>query len=183
MVPFAGWEMPVSYPAGIIAEHTAVRSSAGLFDVGHMGLIKVEGDQALPLIQKVATNDAAKLAVNQCQYSVLCNEHGGTIDDILVYCLPALYLIVANASNADKVLRHLQSSIPQASIGLYENYCMLSLQGPRAVEIVSKTLSAPLGDLKHNHALWWRDIILSRTGYTGEDGIELIIAKKEAGKV
>src|SRR3989339_1612074 len=85
MVPFAGWEMPVSYPAGIIAEHTAVRTGAGLFDIGHMGLIKVEGDGALPLIQKAGTNDPTRLEMNQCQYSVLCNEAGGVIDDILVY--------------------------------------------------------------------------------------------------
>ena len=183
MVPFAGWEMPVSYPAGIIAEHTAVRSSAGLFDIGHMGLIKVEGDQALPLVQKVATNDASKLAVNQCQYSVLCNERGGTIDDLLVYRLPLFYLIVANASNADKVIGYLQGMASGAKVGVFEDRCMLSLQGPRAVEIAGKILSAPVGGLKHNHTLSWRDIVFSRTGYTGEDGIELIVAKSAAGKV
>jgi aminomethyltransferase len=183
MVPFAGWEMPVSYPAGIIAEHTAVRSSAGLFDVGHMGLIKVEGDQALPLIQKATTNDASKLAVNQCQYSVLCNERGGTIDDLLVYRLPLFYLIVANASNADKVLGYLRELTPGAGVGFLADRCMLSLQGSRAVEIVGKALRAPVGELKRNHTLSWQDIIFSRTGYTGEDGIELIVAKNEAGRV
>lgn len=110
IVPFAGWEMPVSYPAGIIAEHNAVRNSVGIFDIGHMGLIKIEGDGALSLIQKVATNDASKLSSDQCQYSVLCNEKGGVIDDILVYKLPMFYLIVANASNTDRALAWLKSN-------------------------------------------------------------------------
>jgi aminomethyltransferase len=183
MVTFAGWEMPVSYPAGIIAEHNAVRNSVGIFDIGHMGLIKIEGNEALPLIQKAATNDASKLSINQCQYSILCNEKGGVIDDILVYRLPMYHLIIANAVNTDKVLKWLKSLSPDANVGLYENYRMLSVQGPRSNAIVSNILSAPVSDLKHNHIIWWRDIVISRTGYTGEDGLELIVAKKEVEKV
>jgi aminomethyltransferase len=183
MVPFAGWEMPVQYPAGIIAEHAAVRSAAGLFDIGHMGLIKVEGDQALPLLQRALTNDASRLAVNQCQYSVLCNERGGTIDDLFVYRLPMFYLIVANAVNNDRVLARLQELAGNEQVAAYDNYCMLSVQGPQAADIVGQALSVSLSDLKHNRSLWWRDIILSRSGYTGEDGIELVVAKKEAGKI
>ncbi|OGB89004.1 hypothetical protein A2625_04685 [candidate division WOR-1 bacterium RIFCSPHIGHO2_01_FULL_53_15] len=181
MAPFAGWEMPVSYPAGIIAEHNAVRNSAGLFDIGHIGLIKVvEGENALSLIQKAATNDASKLEINQCQYSVLCNERGGVIDDILVYRLPLFYLIVANASNADKVLAHLKSINSKAAVSFYDNFCSMTVQGPRAEEITGCVLSASLSGLKHNRALWWRDIIVSRTGYTGEDGFELVVSKREA---
>ena len=180
MVPFAGWEMPVSYKS-IIAEHNAVRNAAGIFDIGHMGLIKLEGDSALPLIQKAATNDASKLVLHQCQYSILCNERGGTIDDILVYRLPMFYLIVANAVNTDKVLAWLKNLGGDSSVGLYENYCMLSVQGPEAKAVVKNILGVPLDDLKHNRTLWWRDIIVSRTGYTGEDGIELIAAKKDVG--
>jgi len=186
MVPFAGWEMPVSYPAGIIAEHNAVRNSVGIFDIGHMGLIKIEGEDALTLIQKAATNDASKLELHQCQYSILCNEAGGTVDDILVYKLPMLYLIVCNASNTEKVLAWLKKQakgFKQADVSPYENYCMLSIQGPKAEEVVAETLDVPLKDLKHNHTLWWRDIIVSRTGYTGEDGLELIVAKKETEKI
>jgi len=186
IVPFAGWEMPVSYPAGIIAEHTAVRTAAGIFDIGHMGLIKVEGKDALPFLQNIATNDASKLETNQCQYSVLCNEKGGTVDDILVYRLPMNYLIVCNACNYDKVLvwltKHAQNS-KNLVVSPYENYCMLSVQGPKALEITAKVLSAPLSALKHNHLLWWRDIIISRTGYTGEDGAELIVAKSETKNI
>ncbi|MFH1387180.1 MAG: glycine cleavage system aminomethyltransferase GcvT [bacterium] len=183
MVPFGGWEMPVSYPQGIIAEHNAVRNSLGLFDIGHMGLIKIEGDGALPFIQKVATNDASKLEINSCQYSVLCNDNGGVVDDILVYRLPMLYMIIANASNTDKVLAWLKKNSSGLNIGLYENYCALSLQGPEAVKVVEKTFHLSLSSLARNHTLWWRDIILSRTGYTGEDGVEMFAAKKEVANI
>jgi aminomethyltransferase len=185
MVPFAGWEMPVSYKS-IIEEHNAVRNSVGIFDIGHMGLIKIEGKDTLPLIQKTTTNDASKLEVNQCQYSILCNEKGGTIDDILVYRLPIQYLIVSNAGNTMKVLAWLKKQaggFKHATVSLYENYCLLSVQGPKAEETVSRILNVPLSDLKHNHLLWWRDIIISRTGYTGEDGLELTVSKNEIEKI
>lgn len=185
MVPFAGWEMPVSYKS-IIEEHNAVRNSVGIFDIGHMGLIKIEGNDALPLIQKTTTNDAAKLSLHQCQYSIVCNEAGGTVDDILVYRLPMFYMIVCNASNAEKVLAWLQKyskGFKQSAVSPYENYCMVSIQGPDSEKIVSRILSVSLADLKRNHALWWRDIIISRTGYTGEAGLELIVAKNEVKKI
>ncbi|OGC09483.1 hypothetical protein A3F86_02570 [candidate division WOR-1 bacterium RIFCSPLOWO2_12_FULL_45_9] len=185
MVPFAGWEMPVSY-SGIIEEHNTVRNSVGIFDIGHMGLVKIEGGEALALIQKLTTNDAAKLAINQCQYSVLCNEKGGTIDDILVYRCPMAYLIICNAGNTDKDLAWFKTqgkNFKSVSVGLYENYSMISIQGPEVEKIVGKTLSVDLSRLEHNHTLWWRDIIISRTGYTGEDGLELLVAKTEIVKI
>jgi len=185
MVPFAGWEMPVSYKS-IISEHNAVRARAGIFDVGHMGLIKIVGDGAATLIQKTATNDLSKLSLNHCQYSVLCNESGGTIDDLLIYKLPMYYLIVCNASNTEKVLPYLKKQakeIEHADVSLYENYCMLSVQGPRSEDIVSQALNVPLAGLRRNQLLWWRDIIISKTGYTGEDGYELMVAKKEVAKI
>jgi len=177
MVPFAGWEMPVSYPDGIIAEHLAVRSGAGLFDIAHMGLIKLAGDGALELIQQAATNDASLLSPDQCQYSVICNESGGVIDDILVYRLPLFYLIVANAVNAERVVAWLKNIPGSCSIGFYDQYCSLSVQGPQAAPLVEKALNVSLAGLKRNHTLGSRDIIISRTGYTGEDGCELIVAK------
>ena len=186
MVPFAGWEMPVSYPSGIIAEHNAVRNSVGIFDIGHMGLMKIEGEQALDLIQRVSTNDASLLSVNEIQYSILCHENGGIIDDVLVYRLPMLYLIVCNAVNTEKVFAWLKAqsqAFPAAAVSFYENYGMLSVQGPKAQELASKVLGAPLSELKHNHCLWWKDIVISRTGYTGEDGFELIVAKKEVAPI
>ena len=185
MVPFAGWEMPVSYK-GIIDEHNSVRKTAGIFDIGHMGLIKVEGEEALALIQQTTTNDAAKLKWHEGQYSIVCNESGGVIDDVFVYCLPALYLIVCNASNADKVLSWIKKQaklFKQASVGLYENYSLLAIRGPEAEKLVGKVLNVSLAELKHNHCLCWRDIIISRTGYTGEDGFELIVAKTDIEKI
>lgn len=184
LVPFAGWEMPVSYPAGIIAEHNAVRNNVGLFDVGHMGLIKLHAPNSklqtdlLKFIQCVTTNDAGKLEENQCQYSVLCNEKGGVVDDILVYRLPDFYMIIANASNTDKLLAWLEkhaAGFGPIDISLWEGYSMLSLQGPKALEAAG--LSP--GDVKRNHVIWRGKIILSRTGYTGEDGIEIIAPKEE----
>jgi aminomethyltransferase len=185
MVEFAGWEMPVSYKS-IVEEHHTVRNSVGIFDVGHMGLINVAGEDALPVIQKTTTNDASKLSLHQCQYSIICNEAGGTVDDVLVYNLPMYYLVISNAVNTEKVLpwlnRHAQN-LRHATVSLYENYCVLSVQGPNSRKIVAQVLNAPISDLKHNHALWWKDIVISKTGYTGEDGFELIISKKEVGKV
>lgn len=185
MVPFAGWEMPVSYPAGIIAEHNAVRNNVGVFDIGHMGLIKLKvrssklktNEELLSFIQYLTTNDAGKLEENQCQYSVLCNEKGGVVDDILVYRLPEFYMIIANASNADKVLAWLKkyaAGFGAIDISPWEGYSMLSLQGPKALEAAG----FPLGDVKRNHVIWRGKILLSRTGYTGEDGIEIIAPKE-----
>ena len=185
MVEFAGWEMPVSYK-GIIDEHNAVRTLAGIFDIGHMGLIKIEGEAALALIQKITTNDASKLAENQCEYSIICNERGGAVDDILVYRFPHYYLIVCNASNTQKVLNWInthQQEFKNAVVGLYDNHSMLSIQGPQAEKIVGKVLATDLSSLKHNHTQLLNDLILSRTGYTGEDGIELIVANEEAEKI
>lgn len=185
LVPFAGWEMPVSYK-GIIAEHNAVRTSAGLFDIGHMGLIKVVGDQALEFLQKVTTNNVAKLELNQCHYSILCNEKGGTIDDILVYKMPMYYLVICNASNFDKVLAWLQKQ-SQGFRGLtiqeFPEYSSLALQGPQTEKIAAEVLNVSFSNLKRNRTMWWRDIIISRTGYTGEDGFELMVAKKEVVKI
>lgn len=185
MAPFAGWDMPISYKS-IIDEHSAVRNTVGIFDIGHMGLIKVEGHDALGLIQKTCTNDASKLEVGQCQYSIICNENGGVVDDVLIYRQPMTYLIVANASNTQKALDWLKKqakAFKGVSVSLYDNYSMVSVQGPNAVKTVEQVLNVDLSTLKHNHTMWWRDITLSRTGYTGEDGIELIVAKQEVAKI
>jgi aminomethyltransferase len=148
-----------------------------------MGLLKIEGEGALELIQRAATNDAAKLALNQCQYSLLCNERGGVLDDLLVYRLPLFYFIVANAVNAERVLARLKTFAANASPAYYEPYCALSLQGPQACALAEKVLGVSLAALKKNHTLWQRDLIISRTGYTGEDGCELIVAKNEAASL
>ncbi|MFA4905809.1 MAG: glycine cleavage system aminomethyltransferase GcvT [Candidatus Margulisiibacteriota bacterium] len=181
MVPFAGWEMPVSYPAGIIAEHLAVRSNIGIFDIGHMGVIDLSGKDVLAFIQFVATNDASELSENECQYSILCNENGGTIDDILVYRLPDRYRIVANASNTGKVLAHFAEQAKRfsgLSIKHRSDLAMQSLQGPKAKDIVPE-----LSGLEHNHCAEWKGVLLSRTGYTGEDGFEFFVPKERSVEV
>jgi len=181
MVPFAGWEMPVSYPAGIIAEHLAVRSSVGIFDIGHMGIIDLSGNDTLAFIQYVATNDASLLAENECQYSILCNESGGTIDDILVYRLKDRYCIVVNASNTEKVLAHFNEQVKKFAgikIEHRSDLAMQSLQGPKAKDIV-----AELAGLKHNHCTEWKGVSVSRTGYTGEDGFEFFVPKEKSVEI
>lgn len=182
MVEFAGWEMSLSYK-GIIEEHLAVRNSAGIFDISHMGRVKIEGDGALALIQKTTTNDASKLELHQGQYSIICNEGGGVIDDIFVYRLPIHYIIVVNAVNAERDLAWFKKQTRDINISFLENYGMLSVQGPKAEKILSKVLDAPLSTLKRNHTLGWKNIIISRTGYTGEDGFEFIVSNKEIEKL
>ena len=181
LVPFAGWEMPVSYPAGIIAEHLAIRSKVGIFDIGHMGVIDLSGKDTLPFIQYVATNDASLLVENECQYSILCNETGGTIDDILVYHLPDRYRLVVNASNTEKVLMHLNEQAKKfngISIEHRSDLAMQSLQGPQAKSIVPELIG-----LKHNHCAEWKGLLTSRTGYTGEDGFEFFVPREKAVEV
>lgn len=177
MVPFGGWEMPVSYK-GIIEEHRAVREQAGLFDIGHMGLLRIDGANALPFIQSVATNDASRLAIGQGQYAVLCNEQGGAVDDILVYRFADHYMIICNASNTEKVLAWLASHrTNNFAINQMSDQAMLSIQGPTAISLVENALNATLAGLKRNHTLVLGQLIVSRTGYTGEDGAEIVMPK------
>jgi len=189
MVPFAGWEMPVSYPAGIIAEHLAVRSSVGIFDIGHMGIIDLSGKEALPFIQYLATNDASLLVENECQYSILCNEAGGTIDDILIYRLKDRYRIVANASNTDKVIAHFNEQAKKfegIKIEHRSDLAMLSLQGPKAKDVLlgEEPRSSFAGsEPQHNHCAERNGILASRTGYTGEDGFEFFIPNEKSVEI
>ena len=177
IVPFAGWEMPLYYK-NIISEHEAVRARSGIFDIGHMGVIDVSGKDALPFIQYVATNDASELNESECQYSILCNEAGGVIDDILVYRLKDFYRLVVNASNTDAVLTHLDQpskSYADCRVILRTDLSMLSIQGPEA-----KGSFLSLSGLKRNYCSDWQGILVSRTGYTGEDGFELFSPKDKA---
>lgn len=176
LVPFAGWEMPVSYK-GIISEHTDVRTNVGIFDIGHMGVVDVSGTDSLAFIQSVATNDARLLTENECQYSILCNENGGAVDDILVYRLSGFYRVVVNASNTDKALAWFKAhsnSFKDLTIKHRFDISMISLQGPKAVSYVPA-----LSDIKHNHCGTWQNTLVSRTGYTGEDGFEFFTTRDE----
>ena len=181
MVNFTGWEMPVQY-AGPIPEHMAVREAAGLFDVSHMGEIEVTGVDALALIQAVTTNDASKLQDNQVQYSTLTNEEGGVIDDLLVYRINSeYYLLVVNASGADSDFDWIKSHAASLNVEVHNTsaaFALLALQGPRSERILQELSDRMLDRIPY----YWSqrvgvdgiDCLVSRTGYTGEDGFEIM---------
>lgn len=187
LVPFAGFEMPVQYPAGILAEHRAVRTRAGLFDVSHMGEIEISGGDALGLVQYVTTNDASRLEVGQAQYTVMCQEDGGALDDCIVYRFSDRYVIVANAANVDKDRRWIEKYADRFGarvVDRSDETALLALQGPAAEEILRGLTGVDLGAIKYFHfaegELDGRPAVISRTGYTGEDGFELYIAADDA---
>ncbi len=182
MVPFAGWDMPVEY-SGLIAEHLAVRTAAGLFDVSHMGQFEVEGPGALAFLQRVTSNNVAKLADGQAQYSALPMPNGAPMDDVIVSRKSAQhYLLVVNAANIEKDRRWLEAQDP-AGCQLKDrsdDFGLLALQGPQAAAILQLLTPLDLTSLGHyRHAestvAGWPTTI-SRTGYTGEDGFELLAA-------
>lgn len=182
IVPFAGWEMPVQYPSGIMEEHRKVREAAGLFDVCHMGELEVRGPQALDLIQYVTTNDASKLAVGQAQYSVICQEDGGAVDDCIVYRFPDHYMIVVNASNTDKDREWIERYAPRFDATLTDrspDTGLIALQGPKAVAVLARLTDTDLDAIGYYHfaegTVAGVPAVLSRTGYTGEDGFELYL--------
>lgn len=187
LVPFAGFDMPVQYPAGIIEEHRAVRTRAGLFDVSHMGELDIRGPQALDLVQHAVTNDASKLAVGQAQYGVLCAEDGGALDDCIVYRFDDRYMIVVNASNVDKDrdwIVGLAGQFDADVIDHSDDIALLALQGPAAVGILARLTDTDLDAIRYYHFAEGvvDDVpaVISRTGYTGEDGFELYIAAADA---
>ena len=176
--PFAGWEMPVQYKS-IVQEHNAVRKGVGIFDISHMGQVFAEGPEALPFLQKLCTNDIAKCAPGKAMYSHLCDERGGVIDDIFVYCFDsARYLIVVNASTSEKdfswMEKHKMSGVTLAHKS--SELSMIAVQGPKAVSVLSKIFK-PVPE-RHRIAeerFGTHPAFVCRTGYTGEDGCELIV--------
>lgn len=178
--------MPVEY-SGVVDEHMTVRQAAGLFDVSHMGEITIEGDRALELIQRLTPNDVARLAVGQAQYSALTTEDGGFVDDLLVYRLAEdRYLVVVNAGNIAKDFNWIRShGRSKAAVrDVSGNYALLALQGPRAQAVLSTMTDGDLASLKYYRFLDGEvaDIkaMVSRTGYTGEDGFELMVEAADA---
>lgn len=185
MVPFAGFYMPVSY-RGISEEHRKVRSTVGVFDLSHMGEFRVTGPKALEFLQKVTTNDVAKLAVGDVQYSMMCYPEGGVVDDLLVYRLPDSYLLVVNAANIEKDFEWLASHKPEGVTLTDESdqTALIAIQGPKAEALMAKLTDFDLPNLGYYKAakdkVCGEEILFSRTGYTGEDGFELYMTPERA---
>jgi aminomethyltransferase len=186
MVPFGGWDMPVEY-SGLIAEHNAVRTAAGLFDVSHMGQFEVEGDGALAFLQRVTANDVAKLVDGQAQYSALPMPSGCPVDDIIVYRRSATrFLVVVNAANIEKDWQWLLAQ-KASGCGLHnirDQFALLALQGPKAEAILQELTPIDLKTVAFYHFAEGRvdgaEAIVARTGYTGEDGFEIFVAPSVA---
>lgn len=179
MVPFGGWEMPVQY-AGIVAEHKAVRSAAGLFDISHMARINFGGADVLALLELVFTNSVATMKDGQVRYGLLCNEYGGILDDVLVYRWPYGFAMIANASNREKVLAWLQKHAAGKDVQIQDatfTTTLVAVQGPKSAELLAGVFADDVTKLKYYYATPTRyrntGCIVSRTGYTGEDGFEV----------
>ncbi|MCD9189552.1 MAG: glycine cleavage system aminomethyltransferase GcvT [Pyrinomonadaceae bacterium] len=191
MVDFGGWDMPVQYTAGVIAEHLATREKVGLFDVSHMGEIWVEGADAIAFVNKLTTNDVTKLVDGQAHYSALTNDNGGVVDDLLVYRFDQdKLLLVVNAGTTDKDWDWITSHKADENITLTNasaDYCQIAIQGPKALEIAQKFTDINLSEIKYYHFTVGTfngvDAIISRTGYTGEDGFEIYANKDFAEKL
>ncbi len=179
IVPFAGFEMPVQYPTGIIAEHKCVRTRVGVFDVSHMGEFMVRGKDALAFLQKTTVNDVSKLTPGKVQYSAMCYENGGIVDDLLVYRFDDHYMIVVNASNIEKDFTWLQSHITGdvQMTNVSDETSLLAIQGPQALETLQKLTNVDLASLGYytfaEGNVVDTPMIVSRTGYTGEKGFEI----------
>ena len=191
IVPFAGYLLPVQYEAGVIKEHMAVRTQAGLFDVSHMGEILCEGKDALRNLQMLLTNNFENMVDGQARYSPMCNENGGTVDDLIVYRkADEQYFIVVNAANKDKdyrwMLAHQFGEVTFTDVS--DEYAQIALQGPKAMEILKKLAPEEKIPKKYYHAVFDSEVagipcIVSKTGYTGEDGVELYLSSKDAEKM
>src|SRR5205085_5308953 len=191
MVPFGGWDMPVEY-SGIVQEHLAVRTRAGLFDVSHMGEIEIAGKDALAAVQRIGSNDAAKLAAGQAQYSGLMTPAGAFVDDLLVYRLASdHFLLVVNAGNIEKdyawIVEQIRPVGAVVAVDSSSRYALLAVQGPEAVGILQPLTGVDLRAMKY----YWFAAgevagvrgTISRTGYTGEDGFELFVPPHSADRV
>lgn len=181
MVEFSGWEMPVQYK-GILDEHRAVRTAAGLFDIDHMGQVRVTGDDTLKFLNHLLTANFTDMEVNTAKYAVMCYADGTCVDDTFVYRLVNAWMVVVNAGNADKDNAWIKAQASGYNVALQDvsgEYYMLAFQGPLAEQVLQKLESFDLSDLKYHHArefhIGQESGILARTGYTGEDGFELFV--------
>jgi aminomethyltransferase len=180
MADFGGWLMPIEYPgAGVLAEHTAVRERVGLFDVSHLGKASVKGEGALDFLNSMFTNDLGRIVDSKAQYTLLCNPDGGVVDDLIAYRnSDSDFFLIPNASNTTDVVQVLKENAPDAIAvtNLHESFAVLALQGPRAVDVVKSFGIDPTMDyMAFAHvSIAGCDVILCRTGYTGEHGYELV---------
>lgn len=188
MVDFAGWSMPVRYST-IVEEHQATRSAAGLFDISHMGRLRITGAEAVDFLDQLLTRRVTDMKPGQIRYSLVCNEEGGILDDVLVYSLPEQtdeFLLVVNASNREKIVAWFhQHNSPSVEINDQTfSHAMIALQGPLAVETVDKLFQCGLSTLRYYTGkqieVEGTDIFITRTGYTGEDGCEIICNAEHA---
>ncbi|MEI6866051.1 glycine cleavage system aminomethyltransferase GcvT [Flavicella sp.] len=190
MLAFAGYNMPIQYE-GVNAEHTTVRESVGVFDVSHMGEFLIEGPDALNLIQKVTTNDASKLKIGDAQYSCLPNDNGGIVDDLLVYRIKEdTYLLVVNASNIEKDWNWIRSKNDNNAVlkNLSDEYSLLAIQGPKAIEAMQSLTSIDLSEIKFytfkiGDFAGIENVIISATGYTGSGGFEIYCKNSEVEQI
>ncbi|HLL99561.1 MAG TPA: glycine cleavage system aminomethyltransferase GcvT, partial [Pyrinomonadaceae bacterium] len=191
MVEFGGWDMPVQYAAGVIEEHLRTRGNAGLFDVSHMGEFWVEGADAVEFVNRLTTNDVTKLVDGQAQYSALMNETGGVVDDLLVYRFDVdKLLLVVNASTTDKdwdwITSHRKNELVTLT-NASKDYCQIAVQGKDAVKILRNLTGTELSDIRYYHFTTGKvdgvDAIISRTGYTGEDGFEVYAAAEYGAQI
>ena len=187
IVPFAGYEMPVQYPGGITAEHKAVREGCGVFDVSHMGEFWINGPRAVDFVNYVTTNNVAALDIGQVHYSTILNDHGTIEDDCLVYRYPDKIMMVVNASNAPKDFAHIARHAETFGVTLHDatdEMTLLAVQGPKTAALLQPMTDTDLSTIKYYHfaegVFAGEKAIISRTGYTGEDGFELYIANDSA---
>ncbi len=181
MVDFAGWSMPVQYTS-IIEEHEAVRNYVGLFDIAHMGRLKFTGNDACAFIDRIVTNDVTAILPGQIRYALVTNDQGGILDDVLVYRLEDCYMMVVNASNRIKILDWVQQHQSEFDVKIEDqtiSHFMLALQGPSAEKLLANLMDLNLEDIKYYYSvsssILGYPVLISRTGYTGEDGFEIII--------
>jgi aminomethyltransferase len=195
LVEFGGWEMPVQYD-GILAEHNAVRTNCGAFDISHMGEVRVTGPKGLAFLNHLLTNDLAKLSVGQGQYNLMCNERGGTVDDLYAYRIGEQeYLLVINASRIEADLPHIEAIA--ASMGFSASELLIedcsgytgaiAVQGPRSATVMEALLPGISAEVKRNRIAWkplaGENALVARTGYTGEDGFELVLPAEATAAV
>jgi aminomethyltransferase len=189
MVDFNGWDMPVEYPAGLIAEHLAVRSGVGIFDVSHMGDIRISGRQALAAVQHITMNDASKLQIGQCQYSAMLYPQGTFVDDVIVHRFgDSDFFFVINAGTREKDIAWVRENTRSFDCKvehLSDDFTQIAIQGPRGVDVLQKLTDADLSEVK----FYWftrgtvcglKDTLIARTGYTAEDGFEIYVPTDEA---